>query len=244
MADPDLPPKIGASQPAASRSGGAPPAHGATPAGRGAALALIAFGSNLAGARGDPAEQVRSAMEAVAALGEGGGASPSRLWRSPAWPPGGPPYVNAAMAIRTGLPPDDLLAALHRIEAAFGRERGARWAARTLDLDLLAVGDLVRPDATTYARWRTLDPGRQGREAPGGLVLPHPRMQDRAFVLLPLREVASGWRHPVLGLDAGGMAALLPPGAAEGVAPLDGPPGPPTGGPAAGPPLAKAPPTH
>jgi 2-amino-4-hydroxy-6-hydroxymethyldihydropteridine diphosphokinase len=181
-------------------------------------------------------------MEAVAALGAGGaspgaspGASLSRLWRSPAWPPGGPPYVNAAAAIRTRLSPDDLLAALHRLEAAFGRERRARWAARTLDLDLLAVDGLVRPDAATQGRWRALDPGRQGREAPEGLVLPHPRMQDRAFVLLPMREVAPGWRHPLLGLDAEAMLLALPPGAAAGVAPLDGQPG--------GPPLAKAPTT-
>jgi 2-amino-4-hydroxy-6-hydroxymethyldihydropteridine diphosphokinase len=182
-------------------------------------------------------------MEAVAALGEGG-ACASRLWRSPAWPPGGLPYVNAAMAIRTRLPPDDLLAALHGVEAAFGRERRARWAARTLDLDLLALGGLVRPDAATQARWRALDPGRQGREAPDGLVLPHPRMQDRAFVLLPLREVAPDWRHPLLGLDAGGMILGLSPEAADGVAPLDGSPGGPPGGPPGGAPLAKAPPTH
>lgn len=178
-------------------------------------------------------------MDAVAALGEGR-ASLSRLWRSPAWPPGGPPYVNAAMAIRTRLPPDDLLAALHGVEGAFGRERRARWAARTLDLDLLALGDLVHPDAATQARWRALDPERQGREAPEGLVLPHPRLQDRAFVLLPLREVAPGWRHPLLGLDASGMLRALPPGAADGVEPLAGS----AGGFAGGAPLANAAPTH
>ncbi len=182
-------------------------------------------------------------MAEVAALGEGSGegASASRLWRSPAWPPGGPPYVNAAMRLRTRLAPEDLLAALHRIEAAFGRERRARWAARTLDLDLLAMEGLVRPDPATQARWRALDLEGQGREAPDGLILPHPRMQDRAFVLLPLREVAPGWRHPLLGLDVGGMIRALPPGAADGVAPLEGRP---ADAPLGGQPLAKAPPTH
>jgi len=127
------------------------------------------------------------------------------------------------MRIETDLEPPALLEALHGIEAGFGRERRVRWGARTLDLDLLAVGGLVRPDAATHARWRDLSPERQGREAPEELVLPHPRMQDRAFVLLPLREVAPGWRHPALALDVEGMIARLPEGAAEGVAPLANP---------------------
>ena len=171
-------------------------------------------------------------MALVAALGPV--AARSRLWRSPAWPPGGPPYVNAALLLRTGLPPEALLARLHAIEAAFGRERRGRWAARTLDLDLLAVGPLVLPDPGTQARWRDLDPERQGREAPGELVLPHPRLQDRAFVLVPLGEVAPGWRHPLLGLTAAEMLARLPPGAAAGIEPLEALPGAPLakGGPA------------
>lgn len=163
-------------------------------------------------------------MAEVAALGTGPAAL-SRLWRSPAWPPGGPAYVNAAMRLPVALAPEALLAALHRIEARFGRERVVRWGARTLDLDLLAVGDLVRPDAGTQGFWRALPPERQGREAPVGLVLPHPRLQDRAFVLLPLGEVAPRWRHPLLGLDVAAMAAALPEGTLAGVAPLANPEG-------------------
>ena len=161
-------------------------------------------------------------MREVAALGVGPAAT-SRLWASPAWPPGGPSYVNAVMRIDWTQDPEALLAALHAIEARFGRERRGRWGARTLDLDLLDLGGLVRPDAATQGLWRGLDPARQGREAPEGLVLPHPRMQDRAFVLLPLLEVEPGWRHPLLGLDAAAMARALPLDAADGVAPLGGP---------------------
>jgi 2-amino-4-hydroxy-6-hydroxymethyldihydropteridine diphosphokinase len=160
-------------------------------------------------------------MEAVAALGTS--AVCSRLWRSPAWPPGGPEYVNAAMNLETAQSPEALLESLHAIEARFGRERAARWGARTLDLDLLAWGEAVRPDAATQALWRGLDPERQGREAPDRLILPHPRLQERGFVLAPLAEVAPGWRHPLTGESVGAMLAALPPLALEGVAPLDPP---------------------
>ena len=81
-----------------------------------------------------------------------------------------------------------MLAALHAIEARFHRARPYPNAPRTLDLDLLAMGDLRRD---------------------GALILPHPRLHLRHFVLQPLLEVAPGWRHPVLG-DAAGLLAVLP----------------------------------
>ena len=183
--------------------------------------ALVALGSNLSFGALDPAAVVAAAMEEVAALGTA--AARSRLWRSPAWPPGGPEYVNAAMSLETILEPEALLEALHAVEARFGRERAVRWGARTLDLDLLAWGQAVRPDAATQGFWRDLDPVRQGREAPDRLILPHPRLQERGFVLAPLAEVAPGWRHPLTGQGVVAMLAGLPPAALEGVAPLDPP---------------------
>lgn len=138
----------------------------------------------------------------------------SRPFRTPAWPPGsGPDFVNAVLLIRTPLPPVRLLERLHAIEARAGRVRGVRWGARVLDIDLLASGGRVRPNPAIQTWWRRLCPARQAREAPHALVLPHPRLQDRGFVLMPLTEVARGWRHPVTGRRVAQMAARL--GAAE-----------------------------
>jgi 2-amino-4-hydroxy-6-hydroxymethyldihydropteridine diphosphokinase len=78
----------------------------------------------------------------------------------------------------------------------------------------------VRPDAATQEAWRRLAPERQGREAPEGLILPHPRMQDRGLVLLPLMDVAPDWRHPLIGRTVRKMLEALPPAALEGIAPL------------------------
>lgn len=104
----------------------------------------------------------------------------SRLWRSLAWPdPADPPFVNAVMQVETPMQPVELMQVLHDVEDEAGRVRdGRRNAPRILDLDLLAYGRTVLNDES-------------------GLILPHPRAADRAFVMGPLSEILPDWIHPV-----------------------------------------------
>ncbi len=154
-------------------------------------MILIAAGSNLHFCGLDSQDIVLRAFQALGRVSHL--KSVSSLYETPAWPnPADPPFVNAAAEIKTDMGPDALLAALHAIEAGFGRCRSERNAPRTLDLDLLAYHDLVRPE--------------DGARAEEGPVLPHPRLESRAFVLAPLAEIAPHWRHPVTGETA---AALL-----------------------------------
>ena len=100
-----------------------------------------------------------------------------------------PLYMNKVISATTSMPPDVVLAAIHAVEADFGRVRGVRNAARVLDIDLLDYGGVVL----------------QSDE----ITLPHPRMHQRAFVLLPLRDLAPGWVHPVLQQEVGPLIAAL-----------------------------------
>jgi len=80
----------------------------------------------------------------------------------------------------------------------------------------------VAPDRATHDRWRELPPESRIAHTPDRLILPHPRLQDRAFVLVPLADVAPQWRHPVLAVTVREMLAALPPGALAEVVPLPG----------------------
>ena len=184
-------------------------------------MIFLGLGGNM------PSEQFgppRATLEAaLAALKRHGGRIPrrSRWYRSRPLPDDGQPwYVNGVAEIETTLPPGELLALLLQIERQFGRERRKRWAPRTIDLDLLAYHELSNWDAGAAA-------------AP---VLPHPRLHERAFVLVPLAELAPGWRHPVLGRTVEALLEALPAGqyvAALEPLPESGPPGPVAGAPPA-----------
>ncbi|MDO1530122.1 2-amino-4-hydroxy-6-hydroxymethyldihydropteridine diphosphokinase [Fulvimonas sp. R45] len=155
--------------------------------------AYVALGGNL----GDPRRRVPAAMDALAALPGTRELARSRLYLTPPW---GvleqPPFVNAAMALDTSLPPHALLDALLAIERDAGRVRAERNGPRTLDLDLLHMDGVVLRDER--------------------LVLPHPRIAERAFVLLPLNDIAPALELPGMGrvdallarVDASGCEAL------------------------------------
>ncbi|KEJ90999.1 2-amino-4-hydroxy-6-hydroxymethyldihydropteridine pyrophosphokinase [Sulfitobacter donghicola DSW-25 = KCTC 12864 = JCM 14565] len=135
----------------------------------------------------------------------------SRFFQTPAFPAGaGPDFVNAAAVLETSIAPAEILAQLHSVEAKLGRQRVQRWGARTLDLDLIAVGGLVLPDAETYQYWCELPMEAQKTTTPQELILPHPRLADRAFVLVPLLDVAPDWCHPITGKSVQQMHDSLP----------------------------------
>ena len=152
-------------------------------------MILIALGSNLPSHAGNSSETLRAALTHL----EANGVTPvevSRFYNTPAWPdPADPPFVNAVARVMTELSPSELIARLHHTETAFGRVRDTRNAPRTLDLDIIDFN---------------------GRAEQGPPVLPHPRMQTRAFVLIPLRNVAPDWRHPVSGRSIDELLAAIP----------------------------------
>jgi 2-amino-4-hydroxy-6-hydroxymethyldihydropteridine diphosphokinase len=187
---------------------------------------LVALGANLPFEGQDPGDTLR---RAVVALAEEGLAvlALSRFFLTPCFPAGaGPDYINAAASLSVELNAGavndlaSIMARLHAVEARFGRKRAQRWGMRTLDIDLLALGDSVVPDPETQDHWRGLAPDAQIGTAPDRLILPHPRLQDRAFVLVPLADVAPDWVHPRTGLSVRAMLAALPQADRDAVTPL------------------------
>jgi 2-amino-4-hydroxy-6-hydroxymethyldihydropteridine diphosphokinase len=152
-------------------------------------MILIALGANIVSRAGRPAQTLHAA---IAEFWREGISTPavSPFYETPAWPdPGDPPFVNAVIRIETSLASAALLALLQRIEKDFGRVRQMRNAPRTLDLDIIDY---------------------DGRIEGGPPVLPHPRIESRGFVLIPLRDVAPAWRHPVSGRSVAELIADLP----------------------------------
>jgi 2-amino-4-hydroxy-6-hydroxymethyldihydropteridine diphosphokinase len=156
-------------------------------------LILLGIGSNLA-APGyqSPQDTATAAVAALPTIGVAVVACSPWYLSEPVPMSDQPWFVNGVILLTTELPAAELLARLLALEARFGRQRGVRDAARTLDLDLLDYDG--RPCSTP------------------ALELPHPRLHERRFVLAPLRDVAPEWRHPRLGLTAAELLARLPAG--------------------------------
>lgn len=184
-------------------------------------LLHVALGSNVGVGGKGPDEVLEAALSALAVAFETP-VQQSRFFSTPAYPPGsGPDFVNAVVAIPTEMSARAALGHLHAIEARFKRDRAERWQPRTLDLDLLAAGQQVLPDGATFSEWFSLDPAEQQLKAPDGLILPHPRLHERAFVLVPFHDVAPQWRHPVTGKSVAEMLKALPASEIAQIRPLE-----------------------
>lgn len=157
-------------------------------------MILIALGSNLVTPEFDTSQKLLETSLKLLGKKDIQIVRRSSWYRSAPVPVSDQPwFVNGVVQVASTLDPKALLEALHAVEIEYGRMRSQRNASRTLDLDLLAYDAQVITEAD-------------------GLVLPHPRLQERAFVLLPLAELAPQWRHPVNGLTALEMLASLAPG--------------------------------
>ena len=152
--------------------------------------AWVGLGGNV----GDAVATVRAAIEALSRLPGTRLLRASRLYRTPAWGVREQAdFINAVVLLETSLGPRVLLDRMLEIERNFGRERRERWGPRVLDLDLLDHRGTVR-------------------DGPDSPLLPHPRLSDRAFVLLPLRDIAPGWRHPASRRTIAELLESLPEG--------------------------------
>lgn len=171
---------------------------------------LVALGSNLSDDLAESLNVVERAIE-ILSLNSIKLSNKSQIYQTPAFPAGaGPDFINCVLAAETELSPDVLLSDIHAIEAKLGRVRSKRWGQRAIDIDLLSYGNLVKPSEDIVNDWIAMALSDQMKRAPEHLLLPHPRIQDRAFVLVPMADVAPDWRHPVLGKTTLEMRDALP----------------------------------
>lgn len=171
--------------------------------------AWIALGANLPGRAGAPQDMVLEAFAQLQRVFAQAKLSP--LYLSPAFPAGsGPDFCNGVARLEWGHSAAELLAALHKIERDLGRQRRQRWEARVVDLDLLALGDMVLPNRETQVKWRDMPVSEAKVAIPPELILPHPRMTERAFVLQPLSDLDPDWHDPVTGLSIQALKLALP----------------------------------
>ena len=158
----------------------------------------IALGSNLETKNMDRLEILNKALEyfpmfSISLV------KVSSFWESKSYPNNNQPnFINAVSEVQSILNPYQTLCSLKKIEIILGRKVNCRWGSRVLDLDILAAGSLILPNLRIFNRWLKMPLQHQIQNQPNQLILPHPRIQDRLFVLKPLSEIDPSWIHPVL----------------------------------------------
>ena len=121
-----------------------------------------------------------------------------------------PRYVNVGIRLSTNLKPKELLNFTADLEIKYGRKRQRRWEPRTCDIDILLCDQLILPSKLYFEKWLKLDFFQQKELSPDELILPHPRLQERAFFLKPLNDLQPDWTHPFLEMKAKEMLDSLP----------------------------------
>jgi 2-amino-4-hydroxy-6-hydroxymethyldihydropteridine diphosphokinase len=159
-------------------------------------MIYLGIGSNLPGSYASSEALVRQAIERLGQARLRICAVSPLYQTPPVGPAGQAPYVNACLAVSSNLSPEGLLRELHAIEAEFGRARRVKWGPRTLDLDVLDYRGEIRDQR---------------------IILPHPRIAQRGFVLVPLHNIAPNWRHPKTGVPIETLKKHLPIGEAKAV---------------------------
>lgn len=174
-------------------------------------MILIGLGSNLSGEEFDSPKAVLEAALAEMAGCDIVVTQLSRFYQSEPVPASDQPwFVNAVAAVETDLSADSLLKRLHEIEATLGRQRRVRWEARVIDLDILAFHDQILPSA---AKWSESGQNIAAKE----IVIPHPRLHERLFVLKPLSDICPDWTHPVIGKSVRDFMATVEKQADQGI---------------------------
>jgi len=156
---------------------------------------LVGLGGNLPSPYGSPRDSLR---EAIAKLSKSGleGLEVSSLYRTAPVPAAEQPdFLNCVLAARTALSPENLLSLFKETEKEFGRQTSDRWSSRTLDVDLLAYSSSILPSREI---WDQVTYSKDATAYVEAVTVPHPRLHKRAFVLLPLMEIAPQWIHPCL----------------------------------------------
>ena len=162
-------------------------------------MILIALGANLPFAAATPEQTLHASLTLLSNNGAKV-ISVSRFFMTPAWPdPSDPSYVNAVAMVASSLTPGAIMGLMHDIESRLGRVRGKPNAPRCLDLDLLDY---------------------EGKTEAGPPILPHPRIENRGFVLIPLADIAPGWVHPVSGRSVGELIGKLSGAEQDAIRPL------------------------
>jgi len=161
-------------------------------------MILIGLGANVPGPWGSPSKTLQKAIKILNEAPLSLVKASSIIASKPFGVTDQPDFVNAVAQIETGLEPEVLMARLHEIELLADRRRTVRWGPRTLDLDLLDYNGLILTGEGEAVGHRT------------PLILPHPGIAERSFVLEPIIEIAPSWKHPISGCSGREMLQQIP----------------------------------